>query len=542
MTQEWGLRKVAKSRGMTALFCCPICHAYQGEDLGEHIRKVHGEESFRAVVLMAKQSGMPDARIGEIFRITFRQLERIVTEAYGANVSTLKRRPKRITAWEPKGFREETTTVWSYPQRGNWATHHGGYRGNWSPYIPRNVILKYSKPGEVVLDYFVGGGTTAIEAKLLRRRCIARDINPVCVAMTKEHLDFVPPAGLFDGEPFWEPDVSVGDARNLEGIGDSTIDLICAHPPYAGIINYSSAIQGDLSALEIEAFLGEMRKVAQESFRVLKPGRKCAILIGDTRKRKHVVPIGFRLIQVFLDTGFRLKELVIKRQHNCKTTGFWKEKSVLYNFLLLAHEYLPIFEKPENGESPRFSDSLSGPGIVAQDVHLTCTHNIDLEATSVWIFPEDQYDSCLDTNILRRYHRGGKYRAFALGFAARGREVPTLGLSEPLSLLVIKSPLLAEAKDRASVFSYLSFVRDFVSRNIVLLLPGAFLVVETQDVRVDGYIEPLGLQIVNSLNHERLWLKEIVIVVRENQHLAPLGDQKELAIVHRYLLVYEVLK
>ena len=158
-------------------FLCPVCHEYRGEGLGRHLRQVHGEEAFREVVLEAKKSGLPDAWIGEVFGITLRQLERIITEAYGANISVL-RRPRRITSWEPKGFQEETTTVWSYPRRGDWATHHGGYRGNWSPYIPRNVILKYSQPGELVLDYFVGGGTTAVEAKLLRCRCIARDINP----------------------------------------------------------------------------------------------------------------------------------------------------------------------------------------------------------------------------------------------------------------------------------------------------------------------------------------------------------------------------
>jgi len=71
-----------------------------------------------------------------------------------------------------------------------------------------------------------------------------------------------------------------------------------------------------------------MSKVARESFRVLKPGRQCAILIGDTRRNKHVIPLGFKLINVYLDAGFKLKELVIKRQHNCKTTGFWTERSV----------------------------------------------------------------------------------------------------------------------------------------------------------------------------------------------------------------------
>ncbi|MDI6603403.1 MAG: DNA methyltransferase [Patescibacteria group bacterium] len=180
---------------------------------------------------------MPDPQIGEVFGITFRQLEKIITDAYGVNISALKK-PKRIKYWMPKNFTEETTTVWSYKQRGDWVTHDGRYRGNWSPYIPRNIILKYSKPGEIVLDFFVGGGTTAVEAKLLGRRCIAKDINPACIGLTKENLNFKPPTTLFDKYPIFEPKVYVGDARDLSEIENNSIDLICAHPPYAGIVHY----------------------------------------------------------------------------------------------------------------------------------------------------------------------------------------------------------------------------------------------------------------------------------------------------------------
>lgn len=49
-------------------------------------------------------------------------------------------------------FEKEITTVWSFPERGNWATHVPTYRGNFAPQIPRNVILRYSKEGDTVLD------------------------------------------------------------------------------------------------------------------------------------------------------------------------------------------------------------------------------------------------------------------------------------------------------------------------------------------------------------------------------------------------------
>lgn len=118
---------------------------------------------------------------------------------------------------------------------------------------------------------------------------------------------------------------------------NESIDLICTHPPYANIIHYTNNKEGDLSFLNVEEFLEEMKKVAKENFRILKKNKICAVLIGDIRKDKYVIPVGFKLIDIYLSAGFRLKELVIKRQHNCKTTGFWYENSIRYNFLLLAH-------------------------------------------------------------------------------------------------------------------------------------------------------------------------------------------------------------
>lgn len=238
---------------------------------------------------------------------------------------------------QPENFELETNTVWAFPDRGKWATHDAKYRGNWSPYIPRNVILRYSQEGDTVLDPFVGGGTTAVEAKLTNRNFVGFDINPEAVGLSRQKCDF----------PFDTTATSIieaADARKLP-LNDNSIDLICAHPPYADIIHYSEDIEGDLSLLPIKEFLFEMGKVADELFRVLKKGKFCAILMGDMRKQGMVQPLAFETMRVFELAGFKTKEIIIKEQHNCKATGYWKTNSIKFNFLLLAHEYLFVFKK-----------------------------------------------------------------------------------------------------------------------------------------------------------------------------------------------------
>jgi methyltransferase domain protein len=246
---------------------------------------------------------------------------------------------KKISKWEPEDFELEMTTHWSFPKRGDWATHDAKWRGNWSPYIPRNILLRYSKENDLVLDQFAGGGTTLVEAKLLNRNIIGVDVNDTALERCKEKTNFECDGA--NGKIY----LRKGDARNLNFISDKSVDLICTHPPYADIIKYSEDIDEDLSRLKVKDFLEEMKKVAVECYRVLKSDKFCAILIGDTRQKGHMVPMSFDVLKIFQGAGFKLKELIIKEQHNCRATGYWKTNSIKYNFLLIAHEYLFVFRK-----------------------------------------------------------------------------------------------------------------------------------------------------------------------------------------------------
>jgi len=498
---------------------CASCGSAVGHQLAEHIESTHGQASLVAAIIADMRDGQPPEAIGRKYGISSHRLEELVTEAVGVNVSSL--RPKRIRSWSPRTFSAETTTVWSFKSRGNWATHSGHYRGNWSPYIPRNVITRYSQPGELVLDAFVGSGTTAVEAKLLGRRCLGLDVNPAAIELSRGNVAFDAPKSLF--RECYEPELRVGDARDLSFLTEGAVGLICTHPPYAGIISYSADLPGDLSRMSEGHYLDAMEDAAREFYRVLAPGRKCAVLLGDTRRERRVVPLGLRTIGRFLRVGFRLRELVIKRQHNCRTTGFWYERSLRYGFLLLAHEFLPIFEKPPAGYSPP-ATPCEEVGLRSRPLANALAEPPTMETTTVWLLPRRESDAVLKANLMHRFAPHGDCVEFTPEDAGGN------GAARAEAVLI-----------RAPTGSSLARWRGWINAlvDVAARADARFLLVEAQDVRdAEGFVEPNALSVLPRMAPQAKWrLREIVVLAPEQES----GDASEnrLAITHRYLLVFD---
>lgn len=242
-------------------------------------------------------------------------------------------------------FAQEKTTVWDFPVRGAWATHKPDYRGNFAPQIPRNVILNYSNEGDLVLDPMIGGGTTLIEARLLNRNAVGYDVNQNAVNITSERI-------RFEAKVNTKQVVKLGNAQRLPE-KDNSVDLVIAHPPYANIVKYSDGKNpDDLSSISsLPKFLDALEIAVREMYRVLKPGKYCAILIGDTRKGQHFIPLSHFVLERCLKSGFALKEEVIKTQHNTTHAPRWSASAKHYKFYLIMHEHLFIFRKPDVGEN-----------------------------------------------------------------------------------------------------------------------------------------------------------------------------------------------
>jgi len=342
-----------------------FCGSTRYGSIVSHLRNEHPEEWKEWILNFAtlRNRGLSYSSIIRRFKtkdgrllFTSSVVRREIQKAVEEREMRLKiPRKEKIVEWQPPRFRIQRETCWSFEDRGSWAVHQGDYRGNWSPYVPRSLINLYSNEGDIVLDPFVGGGTTLIETWLTNRRGFGIDINPLAIATTNSRIQEMFEKSIEDPRISLNedliPTVIKGDSRKLKdhlrklGVPENSVRLVCAHPPYLNSLRYTATIGEDLSHIpNPNEFCDQLQLIAKQIFDLLAEDGICAVLIGDVRKNKEVMPIGFLVMNRFLRENFRLKEIIIKAQHKDSSTRFYYTKRDKLDFLL-GHEYLFIFRK-----------------------------------------------------------------------------------------------------------------------------------------------------------------------------------------------------
>ncbi|KAJ2283757.1 hypothetical protein GGH14_000632 [Coemansia sp. RSA 370] len=248
------------------------------------------------------------------------------------------------------------STYFDIPGRApRWGSHSGtDYHGTWLPQTVRRALLRYTMRGQRVLSNFLGRGTDAIECFLLSRKCVGVDINPSAVSLSQRNCSFaIMPNSDMSVE--FRPTIMQGDARDLcsemwPGAGyfaeAESFDHILSHPPYKDCVLYSTNIDGDLSRFPgPEEFQREMEKVVCESWRLLKMGRHLTLGIGDNRAECFYIPVSYQLCRTYIDMGFELDELIVKRQRYCQAFGLGTYLCVQFDFLMFTHEFIATLRK-----------------------------------------------------------------------------------------------------------------------------------------------------------------------------------------------------
>ncbi len=241
-----------------------------------------------------------------------------------------------------------TDSLWVLDRRDSTGGHSAWYWGNFVPQIPRQLMLRYTKRGEWVLDPFAGSGTTLLEGKRLGRNCLGIELQPRVADKVRRLLEEKTSADTIVA-------IETGDSREidlqslLQKYQARSVQLAILHPPYHDIIKFSRK-RNDLSnARSVEVFLRMFGDVVQNVAQVLDPKRYLAVVIGDKYDGGEWIPLGFRTMEVVLNQGFRLRSIVVKNFEETLgkrgTKELWRYRALAGGFYVFKHEYILIFQK-----------------------------------------------------------------------------------------------------------------------------------------------------------------------------------------------------
>ncbi len=221
----------------------------------------------------------------------------------------------------------ETTTLWDYPRQsyGKKPKGNNKFQGVTPAFIIWNMVQRYTKPGDLVIDPMAGSGTTIDVCEEEDRKAIGYDINP-------QH-----------------PKVIKNDSRKIP-LEENSVDMVFIDSPYGDNVKYSDELM-DIGKISAEApnFYEELEKVAKEIYRVLKPGKVIGWLIGDQWVKRKFTPVGFKIYETLIEkTGFEPIDMIcVTRRGQSSNTGVWHYRAQKFNFFLRGFKYLILAKKPD---------------------------------------------------------------------------------------------------------------------------------------------------------------------------------------------------
>ncbi len=246
--------------------------------------------------------------------------------------------------------------------------------------LVRRLLKVYAKSGDIVLDPFLGSGSTLIAAKSLGIHGIGFEINPDYVNKAKRRLTqsqiplssqktltkpehgriFPKKMSSVESSPEFKLqfDIHLDTAENLLNyLKPESIDICITSPPYWDIHRQKrtadlkesrpySELEHDLGNIAYyDLFLQSLQSVFTNVYKVLKKGARCVIICMDIRKKAIFYPLHIDLTKKMKEIGFDLEDIIIwdrrKEYSNLRPLGY------PYVFRVnKIHEFLMIYFKP----------------------------------------------------------------------------------------------------------------------------------------------------------------------------------------------------
>ncbi|MDP3062415.1 MAG: DNA methyltransferase [Chloroflexota bacterium] len=233
--------------------------------------------------------------------------------------------------------------------------------------LAKKCISLFTHEGELVLDPFVGSGTTLVAAHDLHRNAIGFDLKQEYMALCESRLALLPP------EQSTRQLATCDDARNIAGyIAPETVSLIVTSPPYANMLNrrrLNKSRRGDLRRndqyLKVEQYSQDSRDLGTLALReyaeamgdifegllpLLRPKSHCVINVPDMWWENERITIHIALVEELRTRGYELRNIIIwDRTNIVNRIGIFGWPS---NYITMGttFEYLLDFWKPPLNE------------------------------------------------------------------------------------------------------------------------------------------------------------------------------------------------
>lgn len=246
----------------------------------------------------------------------------------------------------------KTGTWWEFPSREKKNGHSYDYHGNYIPQIATQLLERYTKKGDIVLDLFFGSGTTGLEAKNLERRCIGVELKQEMVDYVSKKFtpkELVVDVNIIQGDSASDG-IKTKIQDRLEIMGAQKAQLLVLHPPYDDIIKFSDKKEDLSNCATTEEFYELFKKVAKNGYDLLEQNRFAALIIGDKYANSRYISLGFECQKRMEELGFVTKAVIVKNitgneKAKGKTANLWRYRALAGGFNIFEHEYIMIFQK-----------------------------------------------------------------------------------------------------------------------------------------------------------------------------------------------------
>ncbi len=246
-----------------------------------------------------------------------------------------------------------TDSLWFIKERDKSGKHKNIYHGNFIPQIPNQLIRRYTKENETILEPFMGSGTTLFECENLNRKYIGFDINPQMIEYVNNAMcdnllyqDYA----ISECNSLDEVAVDTAMQNAMQKLQIKSVQFVLMHPPYMDIVKFTNKKE-DLSQIDnISEFVKKFIIVCKNSLKYLDKNRYFAVVIGDVYKNSEVLPLGFYVMDA-IKRNFKtkLKGIIVKNIEGNRgklgTGGIWRYRALKSDYYIFKHEYIFVFKK-----------------------------------------------------------------------------------------------------------------------------------------------------------------------------------------------------